>query len=92
MSAVSDSNFSKLRISRAYINLLCLPDGEAGIISLAWIGNFEIRMLEVRQTADTNSPLFLIELFDHDAQLQLDSQVCFEIEQGAAAFDAFLSR
>jgi hypothetical protein len=90
VGAISDSNFSKLRITRAYINLLCLPQGDVGMISLAWIGNYEVRMLDVPQTAD--EPLFLIELFDHDAQSQLDSRVCYEIEQGAAAFEAFVSR
>jgi hypothetical protein len=90
--AISDRNFSKLRITRAYINLLCLPHGDVGMISLAWIGNYEIRMLDVPQTGAADQPLFLIELVDHDAQSQLDSRVCHEIEQGAAAFEAFVSR
>jgi hypothetical protein len=90
--AISDSNFSKLRITRAYINLLCLPQGDVGMISLAWIGDYEIRMLDVPQTGAADEPLFLIELFDHDAQSQLDSHLCYEIEQGAAAFKAFVSR
>jgi hypothetical protein len=89
--AISDGNFSKLRITRAYINLLCLPDGDVGMVSLAWIGNYEIRMLDVPQTGTAHEPLFLIELFDHDAQLLVDSRVCYEIEQGAAAFEAFVS-
>jgi hypothetical protein len=92
VGAISDSNFSKLRITRAYINLLCLPQGDVGMISLAWIGNYEVRMLDVPQTGAADEPLFLIELFDHDAQSQLDSRVCYEIEQGAAAFEAFVSR
>ena len=92
MCAISDRNLSKLRITRAYINLLCLPHGDVGMISLAWIGNYEIRMLDVPQTCAADQPLFLIELVDHDAQSQLDSRVCYEIEQGAAAFEAFVSR
>jgi hypothetical protein len=90
--AVSDSNFSKLRITRAYINLLCLPQDDVGMISLAWIGNYEIRMLDVSQTGAADEPLFLIELYDHDAQMQLDRRLCYEIEQGAAAFEAFVAR
>jgi hypothetical protein len=90
--AISDGNFTKLRIMRAYINLLCLPEDDVGIVSLAWIGNYEIRMLDVPQTGAADEPLFLIELFDHDAQSLVESRVCYEIEQGAAAFEAFVSR
>jgi hypothetical protein len=36
--AISDSNFSKQRIARAYMNLLCLPEGDVGMVLLAWIG------------------------------------------------------
>jgi hypothetical protein len=92
VSAISDRNFSKLRITRAYIHLLCLPEGDVGMVSLAWIGNYEIRMLDVPQTSAADEPLFLVELFDHDAQSLVDSRVCHEIEQGAAAFEAFVSR
>jgi hypothetical protein len=62
------------------------------MISLAWIGNYEIRMLDVSQTGAADEPLFLIELYDHDAQMQLDRRLCYEIEQGAAAFEAFVAR
>ena len=92
MCAISDGNLTKLRIMRAYINLLCLPEDDVGIVSLAWIGNYEIRMLDVPQTGAADEPLFLIELFDHDAQSLVESRVCYEIEQGAAAFEAFVSR
>lgn len=92
MCAISDGNFSKLRITRAYIKLLCVPEGDVGMVSLAWIGNYEIRMLDVPLTSAADEPLFLIELFDHDAQSLVDSRVCYEIEQGAAAFEAFVSR
>jgi hypothetical protein len=92
VSTISDGNFYKLRITRAYINLLCLPQGNVAMISLAWIGNYEIRMLDVPQTGTADEPLFLIEFFDHDAETQLDCRVCYEIEQGAAAFEAFVSR
>ena len=91
MCAISDGNFSKLRITRAYINLLCLAEGDVGMVSLAWIGNYEIRMLDVPQTGAAGEPLFLIELFDHDERSLVDSRVCYEIEQGAAAFEAFAS-
>jgi hypothetical protein len=62
------------------------------MISLAWIGSYEIRMLEVSPIRSADGPLFLMELFDHDAQSSVDRRVCYDIEEGAAAFEAFASR
>jgi hypothetical protein len=89
---ISDNNFTKLRISRAYYNLMCLPEGAARMISLAWIGSYEIRMLEASPANSADEPLFLMELFHHDAQTTIDSRVCYDIEEGAVAFEAFVSR
>jgi hypothetical protein len=68
-----DSTFSKLRITRAYIKLLCIPEGDAKMVSLVQIGNYEIRMLEASKADTADGPLFLLELFDHDAQSSVDS-------------------
>ena len=89
---ISDNNFTKLRISRAYVNLMSLPEGDVRMISLAWIGNYEIRMLEASPASSVDEPLFLIELFDHDELTSVDVRVCYEIEDGATAFEAFISR
>jgi hypothetical protein len=86
---IADNAFRKLRITRAYIKLLCIPDGQARMVSLAQIGNYEIRMLEASKA---DGPLFLIELFDHDAQSSVGSCVCDDIEEGVAAFEDFISR
>jgi hypothetical protein len=88
----SDNTFSKLRITRAYIKLLCIPDGEARMVSLAQIGNYEIRMLEAGKADTADGRLFLIELFDHDAQSSVDRCICGDIEEGVAAFEDFISR
>ena len=92
MSKIPDNTFSKLRITRAYIKLLCIPDGEAKVVSLVLIGNYEIRMLEATKADTADGPLFLIELFDHDAQSSVDSCVCDDIEEGVAALEDFISR
>ena len=92
MGEISDYTFRKLRITRAYIKLLCLPEGEPKAVSLVQIGNYEIRMLEASKAAAADGPLFLIELFDHDAQSAVDSCVCNDIEEGVAAFENFVSR
>jgi hypothetical protein len=89
---ISDIGFSKLRIARAYIKLLCLPEGAAKMVTLARIGNYEVRMLEASKADTADGPLFLIELFDHDAQSSVDSCICCGIDEGAAAFQDFISR
>jgi hypothetical protein len=88
----SEIEFSKLRISRAYIKLLCIPEGAAKMVSLARRGNYEVRMLESSQNDSDAAPLFSIELFDHDAQSPVDSRSCYGIDEGAAALRDFISR
>jgi hypothetical protein len=88
----TDIEFSKLRISRAYIKLLCIPEATEKIVPLARIGNYEVRMLECPQSNSDATLLFSIELFDHDAQLPVDSCSCFDIDEGAAAFRNFILR
>ena len=92
MCKASDIEFSKLRITQAYIKLLCIPEGIAKIVSLARIGNYEVRMLESSPDDSDAALLFSIELFDHDAQSPVDSCSCYDIDEGAAAFRDFISR
>ena len=50
-------------------------------------------MLEGPSARDTtDAPLFLVELFDHDAQASLDTRVCYDIEEGAVTLEASASR
>ncbi|WP_157088396.1 hypothetical protein [Bradyrhizobium jicamae] len=83
-------NFTTLRISRAYVSLLSRPEGDATAISLAWIGDYEIRMHAASPTGAAKQPLFIVDIFDHDAQLFIDSRACYSIAEGAVAFDEFL--
>jgi hypothetical protein len=89
-----DKKFDELRITRAYIKLLCIPEGKHGArtVSLARIANYEIRIFEVSETSSADAPLFWIELFDHDAQSSVDSRACRDIKEAAAAFEDFISR
>ena len=89
MCKASEIEFSKLRITRAYIKLLCIPEGAAKIVSLARLGNYEVRMLESSQNDFDAALLFSIELFHHDAQLPVHNRSCFSIDEGAAAFPGF---
>ena len=83
-------NFTTLRISRAFVSLLSRPQGDTTAISLAWIGDYEIRMHEAPQTGAASQPLFIVDIFDHDAQLFIDSRACHSVAEGADAFDEFL--
>src|SRR3954447_4088477 len=83
-------NLTTLRVSRAYVSLLSRPDGDAAAISLAWIGDYEIRMHAAPPTSAAKQPLFVVDVFDHDAQLFIDSRACYTVAEGAVAFDEFL--
>ena len=83
-------NFTTLRISRAYVSLLSRPVDSATAISLAWIGDYEIRMHAAPPTSVVKQPLFIVEMFDHDARLSVDSCACHTVAEGAVAFDNFL--
>ena len=61
-------------------------------MSLVRIENQEVRMLDASQAGSADTPLFCLELFDHDAQAAIDRCVCYDIEQGAAVFEDFTSR
>jgi len=71
---------------------MCIPEGDARMVSIAWIGSYEIRMRDVAPTSDGREPLFVMDLFDHDSQLSIDSRICCDIAEGAAAFEAFVAR
>ncbi len=49
-------------------------------------------MLETSKADTADGPLFLIELFDQDAQSSVDSRICCGIDEGVAAFEDFISR
>jgi hypothetical protein len=83
-------NLTTLRVSRAYVSLLSRPEGDAAAISLAWIGDYEIRMHAASPTSAAKQPLFIVDVFDHDAQLFIDSRACYTVAEGAVAFDEFL--
>jgi hypothetical protein len=87
---VLEYNFTTLRISRAYVSLLSRPEGDPTAISLAWIGDYEIRMHAAPSESAAPRPLFIVDIFDHDAQLSIGSRACHTVADGAVAFDEFL--
>ena len=83
-------NLTTLRVSRAYVSLLSRPESDAAAVSLAWIGDCEIRMHAAPATSAAKQPLFIIDIFDHDTQRFIDSRTCYAVAEGAVAFDEFL--
>jgi hypothetical protein len=73
------------------MKLLCIPESEPKLVSLMQIGDHEIRMLEASTADPSDGPLFLIELFDHEAQSAIGSCVCNDVEEGIAALEHFIS-
>jgi hypothetical protein len=62
------------------------------MVSLAEIGNCAIRMHIAPQTNTGKQPLYSIDLFDEDAQLSIDSRFCYDVAEGAIAFENLASR
>src|SRR3954471_2586820 len=82
-------NLTTLRVSRAYVSLLARAEGDAAIY-LAWIGDSAIRIHTAPATGAVKQPLFIVDVFDHDAQLFIYSRACYTVAEGAVAFDEFL--
>lgn len=92
--ATSEKTFNELRLTRAYIKLLCLPQTSAGprIVSVVRIGSNEVRIFDGSQPEVDGAPEFWMELFDHVAQESIDSCGCLEIEDALLVFEEFLRR
>jgi hypothetical protein len=90
---ISDKMLPALRIARAYVKLLCIPEASSEkSISLACIGNCEIRIFEGSQVTSDGVPLLWLELFDHGAKISIDSFSCHEIEDAVVVFEDFISQ
>ena len=93
MTGISDKIICELRILRACVKLLRVPEGSPQtLVSLARIGNFEIRMFRGHQAISGAAPLFWLELFDHGASASVDSFSCNEIEDAVVVFENFVSQ
>jgi hypothetical protein len=93
VSNTPDRTFTELRIARAYVRLSCIPEhcSEASV-SLASIGNCEIRMFRGREADLEGMPLFWLELFDHSTKRSVDGFSCHRIKDAAPIFDDFVAQ
>ena len=79
-------NLTTLRVSRAYVSLLSRAEVDAAAISLAWVGDYEIRMHTAPPTNAVKQPLFIVDV----STMMRDSRACYTVAEGAVAFDEFL--
>ncbi len=86
--------FSELRVTRAYIRLFLVPEGKDGArtVSLARIGNYEVRFVELSQTGFSDEPPLWMELYAHDVQLVVDSCSFHELEEAVIAADHLIAQ
>ena len=90
MNSMSETTLAELRIARAYVKLSCIPeDSSEASVSLASIGNCEIRMF---RGPEVDGTLFWLELLDHSAKTTVDSFSCHEIKEAVVIFDDFISQ
>lgn len=90
---MSNKTLTELRIARACIKLLCIPERRSGAsVSLARIGNCEICIFDGSQTNPDGMPLLWLELFDQGAKSSVDSFSCYGIEDVAVIFEDFVSQ
>jgi hypothetical protein len=92
VSSIPEKTAIGLRIAQAYVKLLCIPEGSSEeSVTLARIGNCEVRIFEGSEACSEGTPLFWLELFDHCAKSSIDSFGCYRIGDAVVVFDDFVS-
>jgi hypothetical protein len=86
-----DKTLGELRVTQAYITLLSISEkgDRTRMVPVARIGNYEIRIFDWSPSGSDSEPVIWMELFDHDAQLVIDSSRCGEIEDALVVFEEF---
>jgi hypothetical protein len=82
--------WTELRIARGFVKLSSIQeDGSKASVSLASIGNCEIRMFRGPEAC---SALFWLELFDQGTRMSVDSFGCNKIDEAAPVFEHLMSQ
>jgi hypothetical protein len=87
----SNENLNALRVTQAYVWLLATSrDGSrTGMVSLARIQSFEIRMFAGSLVEpDGEAPIWM-ELFDCREKITVDSCICHEVEDALTVLEEF---
>ena len=91
MNSTSETLLTELLIARAKLSSIPVDISKPSV-SLASIGNCEIRMFRGREADLDGMPLFWLELFDHVTKTSVDSFRCDTIKDAAAVFEDFMSQ
>jgi hypothetical protein len=87
MNSTDESILIELRIARAYVRLSSLEDDGPDVsVSLAKIGNCELRMFRGPETDFDSKALFWLELYDHGTRTSLDGCRCDTIKDAVQFF------
>jgi hypothetical protein len=88
-----NKNFTELRLTRAYIRLFLVPEGDDGsrTVSLARFGNYDVRLIEMPTAATAVTPLWM-ELYAHDSQTAVDSCSCDAIEEAVQVAEELIAQ
>ena len=94
MNSRSERILNELLIARAFLKLSSIPaEGSQPIVTLASVGNCEIRMFLGEQAGDVDGvSLFWLELLDHGANMSVDSFRCVTIKDAASVFEELMSQ
>lgn len=88
---LSDNMRIKLRIASAYLQLSSNAQGSGTCVSLASVGDCEVRIFAGFVDSD-GLPLFWLELFDHGANASVDGSCSHSIEDALTVFDDFVAQ
>ena len=93
MNCTSDGMPTELLIARAFIKLSSIPpEAPEAMVSLASVGNCEIRMFLMWPADLDSGTLFWLELFDHCTRSAVDSFRCLTIKDAPPAFEDFMAQ
>ena len=89
---VRDDAYRTANCESIYQTLVHSEDGSEASVSLASIGNSEIRMFRGREADLDSKALFWLELVDHGTKTSVDSFRCQKIKDAVPVFENFLSQ
>jgi hypothetical protein len=94
MCTKSGRTSGRLRTTQAFIALSSISESSAAprTISIVKIGKYEIRMFNGSSIWPGGTRASWLELFDHNAQLSVDSCSCREIDEALTGFDELVSQ
>jgi hypothetical protein len=81
-------------VMQAYVELALVPwDGaRSRAVSLATLGNYEVRLREMLSVEGCDRSQLWIELYARDARAAIDSCGCDDIEAATVAFETLVSQ